>query len=78
METASDLAIWNLALKIGAAVVTKDEDFARHKAMSGDGPAVIWLRLPNTRRKHLLIWFEKALPNIVSALARGETLIEVL
>ena len=50
----------------------------QRKMLAATGPAVIWLRLPNTRRQDLLAWFEALLPNIVTALARGETLIEVV
>jgi hypothetical protein len=39
---------------------------------------VIWIRLPNTRRRVLLSRFETALPDILSALERGETLVEVV
>lgn len=42
------------------------------------GPPVVWIRLRNTRRWVLLAWFEAALPRILSALERGETLIEVV
>jgi hypothetical protein len=42
------------------------------------GPAFVWIRLPNTRRRELLAWFETVLPDIVSALERGATLIEVV
>jgi hypothetical protein len=42
------------------------------------GPAVVWVRLHNTRREALLTWFEAALPQILSALARGETHIELV
>jgi len=41
------------------------------------GPAVVWIRLPNTRRRDLLAWFESILPDILAALERGDTLIEV-
>jgi predicted nuclease of predicted toxin-antitoxin system len=59
-------------------VITKDEDFAQRKILEQNGPVVIWIRLPNTRKAHLLNWFEKSLPAIEAALARGETLIEVV
>lgn len=78
LERASDREIWNFALSSSAAIITKDEDFARRKALGGAGPAVIWIRLPNTRRRKLLQWFEKALPDILSALERGETMIEAV
>ena len=78
MEAASDAAIWDFALQAAAVIITKDEDFAQRKTLSDEGPAVIWIRLPNTRRQDLLAWFETVLPEILSALRRGETLIEVV
>ncbi len=62
MATASDTAIWNFAAQTAAVIITKDEDFAQRHALTGGGPAVIWIRLPNTRRKELLSWFEAILP----------------
>lgn len=78
METASDAAIWDYALVSSAAIITKDEDFAQRKVLAADGPVVIWIRLPNTRRGDLLARFEMILPDILSALERGETLVEVI
>jgi predicted nuclease of predicted toxin-antitoxin system len=77
MQAASDAAIWDHALASSSAVITKDEDFAQRKVLTDDGPVVVWIRLPNTRRRDLLAWFEKVLPDVLAALARGETLIEV-
>ena len=77
LESASDGAIWDFALREGAAIITKDEDFAQRKTLAGAGPIVIWIRLPNTRRRALLAWFETEAPDILAALERGETLIEV-
>ncbi len=50
MATASDKAIWDVALQSHAAILTKDEDFAQRKILIEDGPVVIWIRLRNTRR----------------------------
>jgi predicted nuclease of predicted toxin-antitoxin system len=77
MQTASDAAIWDYALATSAVIVTKDEDFAQRKVLTSAGPAVVWIRLPNTRRSDLLIWFETVMPQILAALERGETLVEV-
>ena len=78
MEAASDAAIWRWAERHGASIVTKDEDFAIWRnTRQGDTPAVVWLRIGNTRRQELLRWFEPLLPKIVEALDQGETLIEV-
>ena len=77
MQAASDAAIWDYALASSAAIVTKDEDFAQRKVLTGDGPAVVWIRLPNTRRRDLPAWFESVLPDVLAALGRGDTLVEV-
>jgi predicted nuclease of predicted toxin-antitoxin system len=58
-------------------IITKDEDFAQRKVSTAAGPAVVWIRLPNTRRHELLEWFETIMPEILAALERGETLVEV-
>lgn len=77
MQAASDAAIWEYALASSSVIITKDEDFAQRKALSGDGPLVASIRLPNTRRRDLLVWIETVLPAVLTALARGDTLIEV-
>ncbi len=77
MQASPDAAIWEYALREGAAIVTKDEDFAQRKNLTRSGPVVVWIRLPNTRRRDLLAWFETILPDILVALERGDTLIEV-
>lgn len=78
MGTASDRVIWVFALQSRTVIVTKDEDFAARKKMTGGGPTVVWIRLPNTRRQALLAWFETVLPDVITALERGETLAEVI
>ena len=74
----ADKAIWDYAITAGAVLISKDEDFAQRKALETAGPAVVWIRLPNTRKHELLTWFERMLPTIVQALERGETLIELV
>ena len=76
LERATDAAIWSRAIALGSIIVTKDEDFARRRSFALKGPVVVWIRLRNTRKAELLRWFEAALPRILEALARGETLIE--
>jgi predicted nuclease of predicted toxin-antitoxin system len=78
MEAAPVSAIWHCALREVAAIITKDEDFAVRKTLNDTGPAVVWIRLPNTRRRDLLARFESVLPDVLSALERGEGLIEVI
>lgn len=54
MQAASDAAIWDYALANDAVVITKDEDFQQRRALDGQGAAVAWIRVPNTRRRALL------------------------
>ena len=77
LASASDDVIRDSAASVGAVIVTKDEDFAVRRLLA-DGPAVVWLRLGNTRRAALLNRVEADLPAIVAALERGETLVEIV
>ena len=76
LAKAKDDQIRAHARETGAAIVTKDEDFAVHRILH-DGPAVVWVRIGNTRRAELLRRAETELPTIVAALERGETLVEL-
>ena len=70
--------IWDYAVKVGATIVTKDEDFSQRRNLVIQGPPIIWIRLPNTRRVALLIWFERMFPDILAAFERGEYLVEII
>lgn len=76
LSKATDAEIRAQAEKTGAAIVTKDEDFAVHRLLH-EGPSVVWLRIGNTRRAALLARFDTELTNIVAALERGETIVEL-
>jgi predicted nuclease of predicted toxin-antitoxin system len=55
MLDADDSPIWGYALEKGAAIVTKDEDFPHRLSQSDKpAPAIVWLRISNTRRSALL------------------------
>jgi predicted nuclease of predicted toxin-antitoxin system len=74
---ATDTAIRAYAAETGAAIITKDEDFAVHRVLH-EGPAVVWVRIGNTRRAELLRRFEIELLGIVAALESGEKLVELV
>jgi predicted nuclease of predicted toxin-antitoxin system len=78
LQPASDRQIWEFAVKHAAVIVTKDEDFAQRRAATDTGPAIVWVRLPNARRRDILEWFGKALPSLVAALENGEPIIEII
>lgn len=74
---APDRDIWRYALAHGAVIVTKDEDFADMVATGGEAPAVVWVRVGNTRRAALLTWFEPLIVQIVEMVDSGDRLIEL-
>ncbi len=78
MAAADDRDIWAYALRVGAVVITKDEDFPERRARAGGGPSIVWIRVGNTSRRDLLTWFRFRLAEIVDALARGESVIEIV
>jgi len=73
----TDQSIRTYAAEIGAVIVTKDEDFAVHRLLH-EGPAIVWVRVGNTRKNALLARFATELPTIVAALERGETIVELV
>jgi predicted nuclease of predicted toxin-antitoxin system len=76
LATAPDEQIRRHATSTNAVIVTKDEDFAVRHVLQG-GPAVVWIRIGNTRRAELLRRIETEWTAIVDALERGETLVEI-
>jgi predicted nuclease of predicted toxin-antitoxin system len=74
-----DTASSDIDLMIGssAVVVTKDEDFARRRALTPIGPAIVWIRSGNMRRAALLKRLAALFPQILAALTHGERLVEV-
>ncbi|HJR57216.1 MAG TPA: DUF5615 family PIN-like protein [Rhizomicrobium sp.] len=72
--TASDRAILEYAVKEKATIITKDGDFAD---MHMPGATVVWLRVGNTASGPLVQWLLPLMPQIVAALAGGESLVEV-
>lgn len=74
---AADTAIWRHALEASAAILTKDEDFALRAQLQRGGPPIVWIRYGNVRKADLLRRFGAVWPEVVAALARGESLIEL-
>lgn len=75
---ATDDEVWNRAAALGAAIVSKDEDFALRAQLGRGGPAVVWIRLGNVRNDELLRRCATLWPEVTAALGRGELLIEIV
>jgi predicted nuclease of predicted toxin-antitoxin system len=77
MLSARDRDIWEHAATTEATLITKDEDFVTMRALNTRGPAVVWVRVGNTTNRQLLARFAAVLSAVVSALQRGETVVEI-
>jgi predicted nuclease of predicted toxin-antitoxin system len=77
LQKAKDSEIWDYALSHGAAIVTKDEDFAERCLRTSNPPVVIWLRIGNATNSVLIAWFMPILPQVLARLKAGDKLIEV-
>jgi predicted nuclease of predicted toxin-antitoxin system len=73
---ATDRQIWDEAISRSAVLITKDRDFPLIRAASGGGPAILWVRAGNANNRTLIAQLLRSLPEIISAIERGETVIE--
>lgn len=74
---ADDLAVAALANQLGAAVISKDADFAELAARGLLERTLVWLRVPNVTTDVLWTRLDRALPDIVAAAASGSQIFEV-
>jgi predicted nuclease of predicted toxin-antitoxin system len=75
MKEAPDAAIWRVAMEEGAIIVTKDEDFAQHRAHTR-GPQILWLRIGNATNKRLRAHLDTIWPDVRLWLEDGEDIVE--
>lgn len=75
---AEDGVIWAYALRTGAVILTKDEDFAVRCQRGQAGPVVVWLRVGNASNRALRSWLEPRLPGMVQLIGQGSRLVEVV
>ena len=77
MTSTADRKIWQCAREMAACIVTKDEDFTLLQTLDPTGPAVVWIRIGNAVRSVLLRRLPGIWPSVVSAIERGDKVIEV-
>jgi predicted nuclease of predicted toxin-antitoxin system len=53
LREAEDADIWNHALKTGAVLITKDEDFSTRAQQTDTSPVIVWLRIGNATNRIL-------------------------
>lgn len=77
LDSASDREIWRYAKIHGFTIASKDEDFLHLAKLDADGPALVWVRLPNCRKADLLATFRTILPRLLATLATGQKVVEI-
>ncbi len=77
LRDAEDGDNWKHALATGAAIITKDEDFAIRAQQTDASPAIVWLRIGNTSNHALRLWLMPQLPLIIGWIEQGVRVLEV-
>ena len=77
LSEAKDREIWRYAAVNGCVIVSKDEDFLHLAGADPAGPALVWIRLGNCRKAALLAAVDRALPQLIEALSRGDKVVEL-
>lgn len=77
IASVDDRVIWRHAHDVDACIVTKDEDFVLLHALDREGPAVIWVRIGNASTAVLLRRLPAIWTDILSAVERGDKIVEV-
>lgn len=68
--------MWARAVLDGAAILTKDRDYAIRRAAVSEGPQVVWLRIGNLLARPSVERVAELWPEIEDRLRKGEPLIE--
>jgi predicted nuclease of predicted toxin-antitoxin system len=77
LREAEDNDIWNHALKTGAIILTKDEDFPQRAHQTNAGPVIVWLCIGNASNRALQQWFLPQLPQIIEWIEQGVRVLEI-
>lgn len=77
LDEAKDEEIWRYVDVQEMVLLSKDEDFLHLAARYPGKAAVVWIRLGNCRKRELLDRFEIMLPQLLTALAGGERVVEM-
>lgn len=67
----------NTHWRVGAAIVTKDEDFPQRAQQSESSPVIIWLCVGNASNRALEQWFLPQLPQIIEWIEQGVRVLEI-
>ena len=74
---ASDLAVASEADRLGAILISKDEDFCQFSQRGILASPLLWIRIGNTTNAHLWNVLQPLLPEIERSFAAGEKIVEL-
>jgi len=77
LAEASDRQILRHAESEGYILVSKDEDFLHLVLRPAVTTGLVWVRIGNCRKQHLLEAFERVWPRLVERMESGERIVEV-
>lgn len=77
LDGAEDGAIWDEALRRGAAIITKDQDFVDLARARQPAPPVVWLRTGNMLKRHQIDHLSRVWLRVLTQLSEGALIIEV-
>lgn len=76
MRGDPDAAIWAYAGQNDFVLISKDEDFVTLYSKKPSA-SLLWVRIRNCRRTHLLKVFEQQWPKILERFKAGERFVEI-
>lgn len=77
LRSTKDHEIFEQAGRIGAVVMTKDRDFVDLLEQRGPPPQVLWVTCGNTSNREMRRILSIALPDALTLLHQGESLVEI-
>lgn len=77
MRDASDKQIFERAIKEGAIVMTKDDDFLQLAHDKGEGPKIIWVTCGNSSNQKMKQILSNTLREAIKYLEKGEQIVEI-
>lgn len=77
LRDASDQEIFFAAQQAGAAVITKDSDFAELVYRFGAPPKIVWITCGNASNTHMKQLLGATFRDAIKLLEAGETLVEI-
>ena len=73
---ASDQTIWDAAIGMGAAILTKDHDFVEWATTRRPAPPIVWVRIGNAANATLIERLEAVWDKVLQSLEAGAIVVE--